>query len=189
VVRAGLPAIHGATLASCFADYHVDHAARQSVDALLLMLTDPDYRYSISCAEMRPGRGQGSILAGNLSIFTGLLGTAWDLNYDGKLLVLEEVGEAPYKVHRMLTQLKMAGKFAHLAGLVFGRFARCTAPHGPTVEEVIKSFVGDILAGSTFPVAAGFPFGHWGENQPVPLGCRGELKDGVFALLESPLCR
>jgi len=120
-------------------------------------------------------------------MFTSVLGTPWDLNFDGLILVLEEVAEAPYKIQRMLTQLKLAGKFDRLAGLVFGRFARCTAQHGPQVGEVIKSFVSDTLSGLSFPVVMGFPFGHWGENQPVPVGCRAVLQDGVFSLLEPPV--
>jgi muramoyltetrapeptide carboxypeptidase len=187
VVRASLPAIHGPVIASCFADSAKDEGSRRSVDALLSMLSDPTYRFSVSCEVLRAGRGEGTIMAGNLSMLTTLLGTPWDFDYRGVVLVLEEVGEAPFRVHRMLTQLKYAGKLDNLSALVFGRFARCTADHGPGVTEVIKDFVSDILAGSKYPVLTGFEFGHWGESQPVPLGCKALVRDGIFTLLESPI--
>jgi muramoyltetrapeptide carboxypeptidase len=187
VVRASLPAIHGPVIASSFADSAKDEASRRSVDALLSMLSDPTYRFSVSCEGLRAGQGEGAIMGGNLSMLAALLGTPWDFDYRGVVLVLEEVGEAPFRVHRMLTQLKYAGKLESLSALVFGRFARCTAVHGPGVMEVIKDFVSDILAGSKYPVLAGFEFGHWGESQPVPLGCRALVRDGIFSLLESPV--
>ncbi len=185
--RASLCAIHGTSVGSCLADARTNEEAKRSADALIAMLTSPDYRYSIPCEVIRSGAGEGVVVAGNMSMFTSVLGTPWDLNFDGLILVLEEVAEAPYKIQRMLTQLKLAGKFDRLAGLVFGRFARCTAQHGPQVGEVIKSFVSDTLSGLSFPVVMGFPFGHWGENQPVPVGCRAVLQDGVFSLLEPPV--
>ncbi len=187
VARAGITAVHGPTIASSFADSAKDEAARCSVEALLSMLSDPAYRFHAPCEVIRSGYGEGPIIAGNLTMLAALLGTPWDIDYRNTILVLEEVGEAPYRVHRLLSQLKLAGKLDALAGLVFGRFSRCSSQFGPSVDEVINGFVRDMLGAFDYPVLSGFPFGHWGENQPVPLGCRGVVSEGQFGLLESPV--
>ncbi len=129
--------------------------------------------------------GQGPLLAGNLSVLTTLLGTPWDVDYSGAVLVVEEVGESPFRVERSLKHLALAGKFDSLAALVFGRFSRCEAAHGPAVDEVIERFAQ--FCPAKFPVVSGLPVGHWGENQPLPLGCAAEVVNDCFRLLESPV--
>ncbi len=185
--RVGIPSIHGSTLGSSFADAPTDDSARQSVEQLLQMLTLPEYRIEEKVEVMRAGTGQGPLLAGNLTMLLTLLGTPWDVDYQGCVLVLEEVGEAPYRVHRALTQLKLAGKLDRLAGLVFGRFARCESKHGPTVEEVMDMAVKDLLPQAPYPIVRGLEVGHWGKNIPLPLGCLAAIKENTFSTLESPI--
>ena len=151
------------------------------------MIADPGCRLQLAGDILRDGSGQGRIIAGNLTVLTSLLGTPWDIDYDGAVLMLEEVGEAPFRIHRMLMQLKFGGKLNNLAALVFGRFSRCTAKHGPAVDEVIRRAVSDILDGPRYPVLAGLPFGHWGENVPLPVGCLAKVEGGKFETLESPI--
>jgi muramoyltetrapeptide carboxypeptidase len=185
--RAAVPSIHGATIGSAFADAGGDSAAAESVDILLRTLTDPAFRLTADVRMLRAGRGEGRILAGNLTMLLSLLGTPWDIDYSDALLVIEDVGEAPYRIHRAFTQLKLAGKLDALQGLIFGRFARCEAKNGPTVDDVFQCIVRDILRGSDFPVAEGLDAGHWGRNLPLPLGCRAVLADGKFDVLEAPV--
>lgn len=185
--RAQIPAIHGPTLGSSFADSTAQVEASESVDALLAVLTDPDYRVEQSCKVLRSGSAQGPILAGNLTMLVTLLGTPWDVAYDGAVLVIEDVGEAPYRIHRAMTQLRLAGKLRVLSGLVIGRFARCTAAQGPTVEEVFEMVVRDMLDGAEYPVFAGLESGHYGKNIPLGIGCTAQLDDGIFKCSESPL--
>lgn len=185
-LRAGIPAIHGPTLGSSFADSASDVDARASVDALLAMLSDPGYRFEQDVQSLRPGEARGPVLAGNLTMFLTLLGTPWDVDYSGSLLVLEEVGEAPYRIHRALTQLRLAGKLDRLAGVVFGRFAKCEAKNGPTTDDVLRIAAADIFPGS-YPISMGLEVGHWGRNMPLALGCGAELIAGKFRTVESPL--
>ncbi len=191
VARAGIPAIHGPTLASAFADAGVNEDAAESVSMLLEMLRDPAYRLLQQGAVLRAGRAaegaKGQLIGGNLTMMLTLLGTPWDIDYRGAILVLEDVGEAPFRVHRAFTQLRLAGKLSQLAGLVIGRFARCEAAHGPTIDEVFEMVARDLLADTDYPVIRGLEFGHWGQNVPLPLGCTAEIRGENLVLLESPV--
>ena len=185
--RSKIPAIHGPTLGSSFADSSAQAEAKESVDALIAVLQDPDYRVEQTCAVLRPGSARGPVIAGNLTMLITLLGTPWDVDYSGAILVIEDVGEAPYRIHRAMVQLKLAGKLSSLGGLVFGRFARCSAAQGPTVEEVFQMVVRDMVEGTDYPVFAGLESGHYGKNVPLSIGCDAKLEDGVFMCIESPL--
>ncbi len=188
VDKARVPAMHGPSLASAFADAQSDSGAMESVDMLFRLLQDPDFRPQFSeLTVLRSGKGRGKILAANLTMLLCLLGTPWDVDYSGKILVLEEVGEPPYRIHRAFTQLKLAGKLDQLSGLVFGRFSKCASPHGPTVEDVIQLVLKDLLANTGYPVLSGLEMGHWGKNLPLPLGCLAEIADSTLSVLESPL--
>lgn len=185
--RSGIPAIHGATLGSSVADYVTDIAAKNSVDALLCMLSDPSFRQKLNGECLRSGTGEGPIIAGNLSVLSSLLGTPWDVDYSGSILVIEEVKEPPYKLHRMFLQLTQAGKLDNLAALCFGRFYDCTAKNGPSTDDVFKMVLTDMIQDTKYPVIKGLPVGHYGENQPLPLGCRAVVDSDTLTLLESPL--
>ena len=78
-----------------------------------------------------PGRAQGPLCGGNLSLLAASLGTPWEIDTRGKLLFLEDVDEHTYRVDGMLTQLRNAGKFDQCAGVILGAWTNCT----PQVEE------------------------------------------------------
>jgi len=186
-LKTGLHVVHGPTLSGDFARSSEDEAAKNNVEELVRLLSDPEWRLSRQCEVLREGRGRGPVIAGNLTMLVELLGTPWDLNYDGAVLVLEDVGEAPYRVHRALVHLRNAGKLQLLSALVYGTFSRCEAPHGLTVAEVIRGSVNDILFDTHFPVLCGFEFGHEGVSHPLPFGCLAEVISGEFRMLESPI--
>jgi muramoyltetrapeptide carboxypeptidase len=119
-----------------------------------------------------PGRVEGRLLGGNLSVFTRLLGTPYFPDVTGALLLLEDVGERPYRLDRMWTHLRLAGVFERIAGLVLGDWTLC--------EEKDAEYTSlDVLRGlaeeTGVPCAAGFAVGHGEVNQPVPLGVRARL--------------
>ena len=126
----------------------------------------------------------GPLLCGNLSMLLSLLGTPWDIDYDGKILVLEDVAEAPYRVKRMLLQLKLAGKLDKLSGLAFGSFKNCEAKAGPTLEEVLFQVLDEFLPKSNFPVIAQLPVGHEEHNMPLVLGAKSKIESGKLYQLE-----
>lgn len=187
--RAKLASIHGATFGSSFADYNLNQEAKESVDALLNMLTDSNFRMEYQAQKKYDNHisQEGVLLAGNLTMLVSLLGTPFDVSYENKILVLEEVGEAPYRVKRLLDQLYLAGKFNSLKGLCFGRFAKCESPNGPSINDVIEKFINYKIQKRTYPVLSGIEVGHWGKNLPVPIGCKAIIDNLVLKQLSSPI--
>ena len=108
----------------------------------------------------------GPLLGGNLAIIASLVGTPYALDLRGAVLFFEEVGEEPYKVDRLLTQLRLAGVLAQAAGFVVGSFSEAADP-----AEVIASF----LAPLGKPTLTGWPTGHGAPHLPLPMGVAVEL--------------
>jgi muramoyltetrapeptide carboxypeptidase len=119
------------------------------------------------------GTAEGPLLGGNLSVFTRLLGTPWLPALQGAVLLLEDVGERPYRLDRMWTHLELAGVFRQVSGIVLGSFTGCEEKGADySSDEVLR----ELAAGTGLPCAAGFPIGHGDRNDPVPLGARVRLE-------------
>lgn len=182
-----LACIHGASLAVEFAQASANAEAAKSVVHLMQLVSDTKYRPEYDLQILRSGNAQGPIIATNLSILMSLMGTPWEPSLDDAILVVEEVGEAPYRVQRMLTQLSFAGKLDRLAGLVFGRFSVCEVKAGPTIDQVLQRSVKGILKNTSFPIAWQLAVGHNGENLPLALGCMAKINGTKLTMLESPI--
>lgn len=138
---------------------------------------------------VRPGVGEGRLTGGNLSLLVSLLGTHWEPDFAGAILCVEEVDEAPYRIDRMLMQLKLAGKLHGLKGILFGDSPTCLnrtdgkASH--TLMEVLEDHLGDLGV----PVLYGFPFGHTAYRATLPFGVRARLDAaaGSLTILEPAL--
>jgi muramoyltetrapeptide carboxypeptidase len=116
-----------------------------------------------------PGKATGVLVGGNLALISHLVGTRSDLNTQGKILFLEDVGEQLYNIDRMLYQLKRSGKLDKLAGLVIGGFTDCKDTErsfGKTAFEIIHYQVKEY----TYPVCYGFPVSHEKENYALKVG-------------------
>lgn len=136
-------------------------------------------------ATVAGGTAEGPLVGGNLALLAATLGTPYAVRAGGSILFLEEVGEAAYRVDRLLTQLALAGVFRDVAGVAVGAFTGAPdedAPGCPPAAEVIA----ERLGGLGVPVAIGFPFGHIAESWTLPLGVRARLDAdaGTLALLE-----
>jgi muramoyltetrapeptide carboxypeptidase len=122
----------------------------------------------------QPGVACGPLLVANLTVATHLLGTPHCPPLGGAILVLEDVGEAPYRLDRLLTHWRLSGALAQLAGLAFGGFDACDDPDGEGFSslEVLQERTADL----GIPVLAGLPIGH-GEtgNAALPLGVMARL--------------
>ncbi len=119
------------------------------------------------------GTANGLLLPGNLCVATHLLGTKAEPDLTDIILAFEDVGEAPYRLDRMLTQWRSMGKFRGVRGIALGRFSGWEPAQGEptltptlTVEEVMR----DRLADLGIPIVSGLPFGHDGENAALPVG-------------------
>jgi muramoyltetrapeptide carboxypeptidase len=96
-------------------------------------------------------------------------------NLDGAVLLLEDVGERPYRLDRMWTHLELAGVFRQVHGIVLGSFTHCEErDESYTSEEMLR----ELAVATGVPCVAGFPIGHGDINEPVPLGVRVRL-DGA----------
>ncbi len=128
------------------------------------------------------GTATGQLLPLNLTVATHLLGTPIQPDFTGVILAIEDVGEAPYRLDRMLTQWRLAGIFEQIAGIAIGRFSQCAPPAtlpSFTVEEVLLDRLGDL----NLPIVAGLPFGHDGPNAALPVGVAA-LLDGHQGTLQ-----
>ncbi len=113
------------------------------------------------------GSIKGPLLGGCLSLVASLVGTPYLPSFEGAIVFLEDVGEAPYRVDRTLTQLILTGAFERVGAVVFGAFERCDGDdEDGTIEEVLKDFAGRV----TCPVLTGLPYGHGPSRRVLPLG-------------------
>ena len=128
------------------------------------------------------GIAEGPLVVTNLTVGTHLIGTPWMPHLDGAILVLEDVGEAPYRVDRMLTQWRSAGLLDQVAGVACGRFSWMEddiLPGDFTMKEILENRLG----GLGVPFVLNLPIGHGLPNQALPLGHRARL-DGRRGRLE-----
>jgi len=173
-VAAGVVAVHGPMVA--------DDLARglspRSETRLRAVLTDATYLWEAEVPEtIRPGRATGRLLGGCLSVLASTLGTPHAPATEGAILFLEDVGERPYRLDRLITQLRQAGKFEHVAGVVFGTMAACPPVDGVGPLEVIRAS----FAEAPYPVGFGLPAGHG------PDGAGGEGCDNLALPLGVPV--
>jgi muramoyltetrapeptide carboxypeptidase len=130
----------------------------------------------------------GVILGGNLSMLVSLLGTPWQPDLKGAFLFLEDCGEAPYRVDRMLTQLENAGMLKGLRGVLLGDFEADVIYREPAEKKYWKEVLLERFADRKIPVLSGLPVGHGKYNEPLPLGVRAEITArGRLFLLEQPV--
>lgn len=134
---------------------------------------------------LRGGTARGPLFGGNLTVLTAIVGSGYIPNVDGAILFLEDIGEAVYRVDRMLTQLQLAGILGRLAGVVFGRCTDC----GPgtdygsfTLEQVLERHFKPLGV----PVFTGSMIGHIEKQFTLPLGVAAEIDAdlGTITLLE-----
>jgi muramoyltetrapeptide carboxypeptidase len=129
------------------------------------------------------GVADGPLVGGNLSLLSATLGTPYAMQPEGALLFIEEVGEHPYRLDRMLSHLRLAGVLDAVAGIVVGGITESLGEDG---DRVSREVLHDRLGSLGVPVAMGFPFGHIDDNWTLPMGIRARLDAdaGTLSLLE-----
>lgn len=135
-----------------------------------------------------PGQAEGVLLGGNLAVLAALIGTPYAPPIDGAILLLEDVGEAPYRVDRMLTTLRHAGWLERVRGIVLGSFTGCDPrADGRTVDAVLA----ERLADRGVPVVGGVSAGHQPSDEALPLGVRVRVDGdrGALSFLDSAIIR
>ena len=121
----------------------------------------------------RIGNAQGKLIGGNLSVLAGMIGTPFDLPYDGNILFIEEIAEKPYHIDRMMQNLRLSGALAKISGLVVGQFSYCD--EDPLMKMSIAEIIAEAVNKYHFPVCFNFPAGHVDYNLPLVLGEKVKL--------------
>ena len=172
LARAGRSSIHGPMVET------IGRATDPAIfDRLVRLLEDPSPPddSDLALEVVRPGRAEGPILGGNLSLLAALAGSATLPSWQGAILFIEDVGERPYRIDRMLTQLLRAGALDGLAGVLVGDLTDCNPrDESPGPLEVVA----ERLSPLGVPILAGYPAGHGGRFLAFPHGARAEIDGG-----------
>ncbi len=168
-VQANIIGIHGPVVTS------LGKQDEQSVRSLFALLTGELHApvTSPDLEILREGTAEGPLIGGNLTTLVHLIGTPWEPPWDGAVLVLEDTGETPYRLDRMLTQLAAGGRLTRLAGLVLGTFDQGQDQDRLELlrlQEQIWTRVLELTTAYNYPIWGQFPIGHLGRNIGLPIG-------------------
>lgn len=132
---------------------------------------------SYFCEQVHPlsvhGQCSGILTGGNLSVFTALRASPFDIEFSNRILFLEDVGESLHHVERMLYGLKISGALSQLAGLIVGRFSDIS--DDPSMGKTLEQLIVDLVQEYNYPVLFDFPAGHIQGNQPLVMGAQTQL--------------
>lgn len=194
---AGLVTFHGPVVLSSLSDWTLEHFRRAMFETKPLgRLSNPPESRPIRPRHpwraVRPGRARGPLTGGNLTLVSTTLGTPYEIQTEGRILFLEDIGEEPYSIDRMLTHLRLAGKLRGIRGLVWGECAACRPREfQPGFESTFSTgeVVQHILGGLDVPVLSGLVIGHTDDQLTLPLGVEAELDAdaGTLTILETAL--
>lgn len=182
VERARIVAIHGPMLAF---EQEVQERHRRSFDHLRRLLTGELGGFEMEArTALHPGRAEGELMGGCLSIIAAMLGTPYAPSFDDKILFLEDVGERAYRLDRLLVQLRQSGAFDRCAGVVFGSVRGVDGDENEA--RLIARFAAEQTAGFECPVLFGIDAGHGTDNLALPFGVRARIDSATrrFSILE-----
>jgi muramoyltetrapeptide carboxypeptidase len=195
LTRAGLITFHGPMLNSDFADPALPEFTRRSFLRTLGAPPNADeHAAGLNLAAGYPGKtiqslrrgvARGQLIGGNLSVLATTIGTPWQPPFRNRILFFEDVGEAPYRLDRLLTHLLNCGLLQQVAGIAIGINPECEDPTAQTAKEyrqTLRDVLRERLLPLQVPIVTGFPFGHVPHNATLPVGAtvildahRGEL--------------
>ncbi|MEO8660558.1 MAG: LD-carboxypeptidase [Bryobacteraceae bacterium] len=189
--KAGLVTFHGPVTLSRYTGYTQEHFRKAlfSTEPIGSVTNPPEsneLRPDHLLRTIRPGVARGPLMGGNLSLIAATMGTPYEIDTRGKVLFLEDVGEQPYSIDRMLTQLRLAGKLEAAAGIVFGECSECMPREfQPSFESSFSlgEVLDNILGGLKIPVLTGLTIGHTADQLTLPLGVMATLDAAKGELL------
>jgi len=170
-LRAGLSSIHGPTARSKLTPF-----AERSLRAAATRRDEP-CGIADKALTIVKGRARGRVVGGNLALLVALHGTPFQPNYDGAILILEDVNEAPYRIERMLLQLRLSGSLQRCAGIAFGSFTNTgeTADKRVGGDRTLNEVIREAAESVGVPAVCGVPIGHISDQWSVPVGADAEL--------------
>ena len=191
--KTGLVGFHGPVGISTFNEfsirYFVDVLVNPHENLTLYNAREEKEEDGYKVKAIYGGTAKGKLIGGNLSLIVSMIGTPYDIDTNGKIIFIEEVGEEPYRIDRMLTQMIQAGKFNGAAGIALGVFSKCEArgsDSGILNSFTLSEVLFDRLAGLKIPVLYGMSFGHITNKFTLPFGIDAELNtlNQTLTLLE-----
>lgn len=188
----GLIGFHGPVAVSEFTDYTVDQFRSILMEPKSSLIindspkNDSKNNPAFQTKTINAGKAKGQIVGGNLSLITALAGTRYQLNAKNKIVFIEDIGERPYRIDRMLTQLLQACNLKEAAGIAMGVFDDCEAKVGSNSLSLMETLE-DRLGNIGIPVIYGLSFGHIDNQFTFPIGIEAELntENQSIILLES----
>lgn len=137
-----------------------------------------------------PGRGTGRLLGGNLALIVSLLGTPYQPSFSGSVLFLEDIGEEPYRIDRMLVQLRNTRILGRSAAILTGQFTDCVPEDKSKPSLTVDQLLSEAASSTRRPLLAHLPFGHENPKMTIPLGIRARVDAGArqIELLEPAVC-
>jgi muramoyltetrapeptide carboxypeptidase len=188
--KTGLISFHGPVGISTFNDYSIDNLKNvliyPSENLTLYNAEEENVNIDSKSFTIKSGKSSGRLIGGNLSLVVSVLGTPYDVDTSGKLIFIEEVGEEPYRIDRMLTQMIEAGKFEKAAGIILGEFIDCEPEKNDSDSFSLKEVLYKCLYNLNIPVIYGMSFGHIKNKLTLPFGIKAELNtiNQTITLLE-----
>ncbi len=136
---------------------------------------------------LNSGKSEGKILGGNLTVLTSLVGTKFFPSFRNAILLLEEIAEVPYKIDRFFNQLKLAGIFNQINGIVLGKFIDCVENDKTKITLNLSQVIEDYFSELNVPVMYNFSHGHIKKNITIPIGlnCKINTSKGFIEITEN----
>ena len=195
--QTGLVGFHGVVGTSAFTDYTMQNFRDilTEVSETKIIHSFPPRPDSVDAYipyVLKQGKAQGRLIGGNLALLASLMGTPYEPDFEDKIVFIEDIDEAPYRIDRMLTQLLLSGKLQKAAGIVLGVFNACDLEREGLDKEnslSLKEVIADRLGNLEMPIMYGFSFGHIQNQAIFPVGINAEIDTDSFTLklLENPV--
>lgn len=175
--QAGMVSFHGPVAGSEFTEY--------SLASMRKALFEEGYAYDIrpvahpgegeeSFAVLTSGVASGVIVGGNLTLLSALCGTKYLPDFSNKIVFIEDIGEASYRIDRMLVQLIQAAGLNQAAGIVFGNFTNCGPSEGSS-DQSVAEIIRDHFSTLGIPIVTGYSIGHINHQATIAVGMKAEL--------------
>ena len=179
-LRANVISFHGPCGYSSWGDFTMSQVIAALVNGKPYTMKNPN-NYRKYLKTWVSGKAKGELIGGNLTVISAMVGTRFEPNWTNKILFLEEIGEEPYRVDRMLWQLKQAQVFDKINGLIIGSFKKCEPeePHKSfSLEEVFAQHFSEL----NLPIYQGAAFGHITPKFTLPIGVLAEMDADKYTI-------
>ncbi len=161
--RHGLVTFHGPMVATQFGKETPLSITEQKAYLFKVLSGEKVEMHAAGMMALKPGRADGLLTGGCITMICTTIGTPYEINTEDRILFIEDIGEAPYRIDRMLCYLKTLNKFNHIRGLVVGQMPGCQ-------PEVLPEIILEVLHDFDFPILFGFPSGHGEALFTLPFG-------------------